>query len=173
MRWCEQLFLRYGVIFRELLIRESAAPPWRELVGVLRRRKLREQVRGGRFVSGVGGEQYATDEAVSRLRDARENHNPDEWVAISAADPLNLIGIVLPGSRIPSFHTGGLILRDGACIAAKTGNRIEFFENVKPADQFEMTRALHRGRRAAAQKHLKKDVDDSARKIRSEARQLF
>ena len=172
-RWCEQLLLRYGVIFRELLIRESAAPPWRELVRVLRRRELRGQVRGGRFVSGVGGEQYATDEAVSRLRDARENHNPDEWVAISAADPLNLIGIVLPGPRIPSFHTGGLILRDGACIAAKTGNRIEFFENVKPADQFEMTRALHRGRRAAARKHLKKDVEDSARKIRSEARQLF
>ncbi len=66
-----------------------------------------------------------------------------------------------------------MILRDGACIAAKTGNRIEFFENVKPADQFEMTRALHRGRRAAARKHLKKDVEDSARKIRSEARQLF
>ncbi|MEE2705544.1 MAG: DEAD/DEAH box helicase, partial [Planctomycetota bacterium] len=172
-RWCAQLLLRYGVIFRELLIRESAAPPWRELVGVLRRRELRGQIRGGRFVSGVGGEQYATDEAVSRLRDARENHNPEEWVAISAADPLNLIGIVLPGPRIPSFHTGGLILRDGACIAAKTGNRIEFFENVKPADQFEMTRALHRGRRAAARKHLKKDVEDSARKIRSEARQLF
>jgi ATP-dependent Lhr-like helicase len=172
-RWCEQLLLRYGVLFRELLIRESAAPPWHELVRVLRRKELRGQIRGGRFVSGVGGEQYATDEAVGMLRDARENRNVDDWVAVSAADPLNLAGIVLPGPRVPSLHTGALILRDGRCIAAKTGNRIEFFEEVQPAEQFEMTRALHRGRRTTARKHLKQEADDSARKVHAETRQLF
>ncbi len=154
-RWCEQLLLRYGVVFRELLVRESAAPRWHELVGVFRRKELRGQIRGGRFVSGVGGEQYASDEAVAMLREVRDDQTLGPWVAISAADPLNLVGIVLPGDRIPALHTGSLILGAGRCVATKSGRGIVFHEEVTPAAQFEMTRALHRGHRLPPRSHVK------------------
>jgi ATP-dependent Lhr-like helicase len=172
-RWCEQLLLRYGVVFRELLVRESAAPRWHELVGVFRRKELRGQVRGGRFVSGVGGEQYATDEAVALLRDVRDDRNLGAWVAITAADPLNLVGIVLPGDRIPALHTGSLILGAGRCVATKSGKRIVFHEEVKPAAQFEMTRALHRGHRLPPRTHIKATAKDSAPRTRYVTQQLF
>ncbi|HTN74827.1 MAG TPA: DEAD/DEAH box helicase, partial [Pirellulaceae bacterium] len=86
--WCQQLLTRYGVVFRDLLARESAAPAWWELVSVFRRLEMKGEVRGGRFVRGVGGEQFATETAVQRLREVRDAGPSDDWCLISAADPL-------------------------------------------------------------------------------------
>ncbi len=107
-----QLLRRWGVLFRDLLARETLAPPWRDLLVELRRMEARGEIRGGRFVSGPVGEQYALPEAVDLLRAVRRDA-VSEAVAISAADPLNLGGIVLPGARISALSGGTLRLRDG------------------------------------------------------------
>ena len=125
--------------------RESAAPSWFELVRTLRRLELRGEVRGGRFISGVGGEQYALEDAVSQLRDLRDEPPKDDWVVISAADPLNLSGIVVAGPRIPAIHKNSLVLHRGRCVASKVAGRIEFHAEVEPALQLEMRRALQLG----------------------------
>ena len=123
--WCWLLLRRYGVVFRDLLARESAAPHWSELVVVYRRLELRGEIRGGRFVTGVAGEQFATEASVTQLRATRDEPVGD-WIVISAADPLNLSGIVVPGPRIPATHRNLLVLRGGVCIAARRGGEIEF-----------------------------------------------
>jgi ATP-dependent Lhr-like helicase len=97
----EQLLLRWGVLFRDLLARESVAPPWRELLPVLRRMEAQGEIRGGRFVSGFTGEQYARPEAIDLLRAVRRGETGlEEQVEVSPADPLNLTGIILPGARV-------------------------------------------------------------------------
>ena len=98
-KFAEQLLLRWGVLFRDLLTRESVSPPWRELLPVLRRMEARGEIRGGRFVSGFTGEQFARPEAIDLLRSVRRleiTEEPD----IAPADPLNLTGIILPGPRV-------------------------------------------------------------------------
>ena len=95
----QMLLKRYGVVFRDLLRRESNVPPWRELLGILRRLEARGVVRGGRFVTGFGGEQFALPEAVDSLRSSRHRESK-EVVVVAGADPMNLVGIVLPGDRI-------------------------------------------------------------------------
>ena len=145
--WCRQLLKRYGVVFRDLLVRESAAPSWQELVGVLRRMELRGEVRGGRFVSRVAGEQYALAEAVDQLRQARDEKSPEPWFVISATDPLNLFGIVTPGVRVPATHRNALIVQGGQLVAVRQAGVVEFFETLDPATQWTMRRALTTGRR--------------------------
>jgi ATP-dependent Lhr-like helicase len=110
--FARQLLRRWGVLFRDLLARETLAPPWRELLVELRRMEARGEIRGGRFVSGPVGEQYALPEAVDLLRAVRRDE-VSEAVAISASDPLNLSGIVLPGARISALSGEMLRLRDG------------------------------------------------------------
>ena len=97
----KMLLARYGVVFRDLLVRESNAPKWRELLGVLRRLEARGEVRGGRFLSGFGGEQFAMPEAVDSLRAARQLSDEGE-ICVAGADPMNLAGIVVPGERVAS-----------------------------------------------------------------------
>ena len=100
------LLCRYGVLFRELLAREANAPKWRDLLPILRRLEARGEIRGGRFVSGPFGEQYALPEAVDSLRTARNQHAARATapaITISAADPLNLAGILVPGDRTPAI----------------------------------------------------------------------
>src|SRR5436309_1185296 len=97
--FARQLLLRWGVIFRDLLARETLAPAWRDLLMALRRMEARGEIRGGRFVSGFLGEQFARPEAVDLLRSIRRTPS-DMTLKIAAADPLNLAGIVLPGARI-------------------------------------------------------------------------
>ena len=97
------LLNRYGVVFRELLAREALLPKWRELVMAFRRMEDRGEVRGGRFVTGFIGEQFAVPVAVESLRALRRLEPSGEIVNISAADPLNLVGIVLPGERVPAI----------------------------------------------------------------------
>jgi ATP-dependent Lhr-like helicase len=99
--FARQLLARYGVLFRDLLTRESNAPKWRDLLNILRRLEARGEIRGGRFVSGFSGEQYALPEAMESLRAARTRECPT-IIPVSAADPMNLAGIVIPGDRIPA-----------------------------------------------------------------------
>jgi ATP-dependent Lhr-like helicase len=109
----EQLLARWGVVFRDLLVREVFTVPWREVLWALRRMEARGTIRGGRFVNGFSGEQYAVPEAVEALRAVRKQDRIGETISISAADPLNLVGIVLPGPRVPSLMTNAVTYVDG------------------------------------------------------------
>ncbi|MGH7165876.1 MAG: Lhr family helicase, partial [Nitrospiraceae bacterium] len=117
-----QLLRRYGVVFRDLLGRESLSLAWRDLLVQYRRMELRGEVRGGRFVSGFTGEQFALPEAVESLRAMRKaaavGASPE--IRISAADPLNLVGIILPGPRVPAVPSNYLIFRDGLAMRSGT-----------------------------------------------------
>lgn len=96
---CQVLLRRYGVVFRDLMERETAMPKWRELLGMFRRLEARGTVRGGRFVSGFGGEQFALPQAVESLRAMRGRSAESSAITYSAADPMNLVGVVIPGER--------------------------------------------------------------------------
>ncbi len=122
------LLLRYGVIFRKLLIRENLLPPWRELLYVLRRLEAQGQIRGGRFIDGCGGEQFALPEAVGLLRKQRDNDQPGLLTVISAVDPLNLTGTILPGQRIAAIPSNRLLFRDGVLLGWQTGKTVHFNE---------------------------------------------
>jgi ATP-dependent Lhr-like helicase len=176
-RWAALLLQRYGVVFRDLLARESAAPPWRELARVYRRLEARGEIRGGRFVAGVAGEQFGTSEAVDRLRKVRddklaaqktshagvpedlarfrpsrpfgpskenesgdESSNSTEWLVISACDPLNLIGIITPGPRVPAMRGNRLLLNQGRLIASIQGGKVLFHEDIESAEKDEWVR---------------------------------
>jgi ATP-dependent Lhr-like helicase len=115
-----QLLRRYGVVFRELLARESHLPPWRSLLGLYRRLEARGEVRGGRFVAGLIGEQFALPEAVDALRAVRRQQREPEIVMVSAADPLNLVGLLTPGPRISPFAHQVIVYRSG--VPAETGS---------------------------------------------------
>ena len=111
---CNVLLRRYGVVFREALARESILPPWRELVGMLRRLEGRGEIRGGRFVTDFLGEQFALPIAVESLRAMRREPATGETVTVSAADPLNLVGIIVPGDRVAANSGAFVTFRDGA-----------------------------------------------------------
>ena len=109
-----QLLLRYGVLCQELLAREPMAPRWRDLVRVLRRLEAWGEIRGGRFVAGLVGEQFALPEAVEMLRRVRNGEPNGEMTVVSACDPLNLVGIVTPGERVPAMVGNKVVFKDGA-----------------------------------------------------------
>jgi ATP-dependent Lhr-like helicase len=155
-RWCRLLMARYGVLFRDLLTRESAAPAWYELVPVLRRLERRGEIRGGRFVTGVAGEQYASEEAVQRLREVREDQADEPWVLVSAADPLNLVGIVTPGEKVPATHKNVLVLYRGKCVATRIAKEIAFVEELSLELRTDIERALRWGPHRADGKHRRK-----------------
>ena len=111
--FARQLLNRYGVLFRDLLTRESNAPKWRDLLNILRRLEARGEIRGGRFVSGFSGEQYALTEAVGSLRGSR-SRECTIIVPVAAADPANLAGIVIPGGRIPALPGKQVLYRNGS-----------------------------------------------------------
>jgi ATP-dependent Lhr-like helicase len=114
---CAVLLGRYGVVFRELILREEFPFKWRELLITFRRLEDRGEVRGGRFVDGFLGEQFALPAALESLRAARHIEPTGELVTLSAADPLNLAGIILPGERVAATAGKTITLRDGATIA--------------------------------------------------------
>ena len=113
-----QLLRRYGVVMRELLAREPMAPPWHQLARVYRRAEARGEVRGGRFVAGLIGEQFALPEAVDALRAVHRREPAGEIVRVSACDPLNLVGVLTPGPRIPAVVGNDVHYRDGAPLAS-------------------------------------------------------
>jgi ATP-dependent helicase Lhr and Lhr-like helicase len=116
---CRMLLRRYGIVFRELLVRETLLPKWRELLLTLRRLEDRGEVRGGRFVNGFLGEQFALPVAVESLRAMRNQQSSGETIVVSAADPLNLVGIVVPGERVPANSGRVVLFRDGVALPAE------------------------------------------------------
>jgi ATP-dependent Lhr-like helicase len=113
---------RYGVVARRVLAREANAAPWRELIRVYRRLEARGEIRGGRFIAGMAGEQFATPEAVAQLRETRRTPGDGRVIVIGAADPVNLAGIVTTGDRVRAVVSGRLAYRDGVPIASLEGD---------------------------------------------------
>ncbi len=117
-----RLFLRrYGIVFRDLVVRERIAPPWRELLRVYRRLEARGEIRGGRFLSGFAGEQYALPDAVELARQTRRREKDGRPVRLSAIDPLNLTGVVTPGPRVPAVMGHFVTYLDGIPLPAGEG----------------------------------------------------
>jgi ATP-dependent helicase Lhr and Lhr-like helicase len=136
------LLRRYGVIFRKLLERETILPSWRELLYVYRRMEARGELRGGRFVQGYSGEQFALPEALNKLRQIRKAGLRGELTAISAADPLNLTGIITPGARIPVQAGHKILYCDGKPIATNVKGKISFLDLVSIEEQTRYSSAL-------------------------------
>ena len=113
-----QLLLRYGVVFRDLITRESSLPPWRDILVALRRLEARGEIRGGRFVSGFVGEQFALPEALDELRAVRHPSVAPDVCKVAATDPLNLVGVLSPGPRVPSIVGNAVLYVDGQAVAS-------------------------------------------------------
>ncbi len=127
------LLRRYGVVFRRLLLREANAAPWRELARVYRRLEARGEIRGGRFVSGMSGEQFALADAVDRLREVRRMPADGRLIVISAADPLNLAGIVTAGDRVRAAASSRVAYLNGVPVAALEGDYIRSLAEIDPS----------------------------------------
>ncbi len=139
------LLRRYGVIFWRLLEREADwLPPWRELLRVLHRLEARGEIRGGRFVNGTSGEQFALPEAVGPLRRARHRGSEGTLQLVCATDPLNLVGILLPGERVPALAGNRIVYRDGVPIARALGARLEYLVPLDAQEQAEVCQLLAR-----------------------------
>jgi ATP-dependent helicase Lhr and Lhr-like helicase len=115
---------RYGVVFKRMLTRESGAPPWRDLLMIYRRLEARGEIRGGRFVAGMPGEQFALPQAVGELRAIRRLDGGGRLIGVGAADPLNLTGILTPGERIPGLTSNRILYRDGVPVLAREAGNI-------------------------------------------------
>ena len=136
------LLLRYGVVFRKVLEREEGIPSWRELLYVYRRLEARGDIRGGRFVNGFAGEQFALPEALSLLKDIRKQEKTAELTVLSAADPLNLCGIITPGERIPSSSSQRVVYRDGIPVARGSGKKVSYLQEFDADHQWRFRWAL-------------------------------
>jgi ATP-dependent helicase Lhr and Lhr-like helicase len=121
---CWMLLKRYGIVFRDLLARETILPKWRELQIAFRRLEDRGEIRGGRFVDGFLGEQFALPVAVESLRASRNLQPSGETITLSAADPLNLVGILVPGERVPAISGKTITFRDGVAVAEEQALRL-------------------------------------------------
>jgi ATP-dependent helicase Lhr and Lhr-like helicase len=140
------LLRRYGVVFWRLLEREADwLPPWRDLLHVYRRLEARGEIRGGRFVSGFSGEQFALPEAVGQLREVRRRQDNGALLSISGADPLNLNGIFMPGPKLPALTGSRAVYRDGLPIAFLSGGREEYFEALDESERWIVRKALLKG----------------------------
>jgi ATP-dependent helicase Lhr and Lhr-like helicase len=139
------LLRRYGVVFWRLLAREAEwLPPWRDLLRVYRRLEARGEIRGGRFVAGCSGEQYALPEAVGLLRETRRRPLSEEWISLSGADPLNLIGILTPGTRMTALTDNRLIYRDGLPVATLSAGKVQFLTDLDATSRWEVEKRLVR-----------------------------
>jgi ATP-dependent Lhr-like helicase len=139
------LLRRYGVVFWRLLAREAAwLPPWRDLLRVYRRLEARGEIRGGRFIAGFSGEQYALPEAVGLLRQTRRRPAAGDWVSLSGADPLNLTGILTPGARLPALTGNRVLYRDGVPVAVLAGGKVQFLVTLDAAAAWDAQNRLLR-----------------------------
>jgi ATP-dependent Lhr-like helicase len=132
-----------------MLTREPNAAPWRELARVYRRLEARGEIRGGRFVNGMSGEQFALPEAIERLREVRRETHDGALIVICAADPLNLTGIITPEERIRAVAGTRIAYRNGIAVSLMEG------EYVRPLADLDESAAMHAaaalaGRRVAA-----------------------
>ena len=140
------LLRRYGVVFWRLLEREADwLPPWRDLLRVYRRLEARGEIRGGRFVAGFAGEQFALPEAVGLLREARRKPETGALLSLSGADPLNLAGILTPGAKLAALTGNRLLYRDGVPVAFLAGSKVQFVETLDAGSEWAARKALLRG----------------------------
>ncbi|HUS24654.1 MAG TPA: ATP-dependent DNA helicase, partial [Candidatus Binatia bacterium] len=145
------LLARYGVVFRKLLEREDHLPPWRELFYVYRRLEARGEIRGGRFVSGFSGEQFALPDAAGQLRRiAMSPAAAEELVSISAADPLNVAGILVPGDKVPALSGNRVLFRNGVPVAVQAGDEIRILQPLESKSEWEIRNLLVRRQQPAA-----------------------
>jgi ATP-dependent Lhr-like helicase len=139
------LLRRYGVVFRRLLAREAPwLPPWHQLLRAFRRLESQGLIRGGRFVGGMSGEQYALPDAIGALRAIRRRERDGALVALSGADPLNLAGIVTPGARLAALAGNRLLLQDGVPVALFAAGEVQFLTDMPPPLQWQARNALLR-----------------------------
>jgi ATP-dependent helicase Lhr and Lhr-like helicase len=138
------LLKRYGVVFKRLLEREGMAIPWRLLLRFYHRLEARGDIRGGRFVAGISGEQFALPEAIGMLRAIRRAGAQESLISVSAADPLNLVGIIAPGSRITAHTSNRLLFHDGAPVAAFESGETKFLVELSRAMEWKAKAALMR-----------------------------
>ena len=127
-RAARQFLRRYGVVFRDLLARVTLSPAWRDLLVQYRRMEFQGEIRGGRFVDGFVGEQFALPEAVESLRAMRRDRDEKSdsgEIRLSAADPLNLVGVILPGPRVPSNPTNYVVFRNGVVVRSGEASVVE------------------------------------------------
>jgi ATP-dependent Lhr-like helicase len=137
------LLRRYGVVFWRLLEREAAwLPPWRDLLRMLRRLEARGEIRGGRFAASVTGEQFALPEAVAMLRETRRTPLTGTWISLSGADPVNLVGTVVPGPRVPAVTGNRILYRDGVAVATLVGGITQWIVELDLSQQREAESAL-------------------------------
>ena len=143
-----QLLRRYGVVFRRVVTREALLAPWRDLLRVYRRLEARGEIRGGRFVGGFSGEQYALPEAVGLLRSVRRQATSGALVTLSGADPLNLAGIITPGDAVAALATNRILYRDGIPVAVRegAGSGERYLVDATPDEREQLKSALVRGR---------------------------
>jgi ATP-dependent Lhr-like helicase len=140
------LLRRYGVVFWRLIERESSwLPPWRDLLRVYRKLESRGEIRGGRFVAGFSGEQFALPDAIGALRETRRRPDTGSWVTVSGADPLNLAGILTPGPKIPALTGNRILYRDGIPAAAIMAGQTTFFVELDPATEWQAENIMLRG----------------------------
>jgi ATP-dependent helicase Lhr and Lhr-like helicase len=127
------LLARYGIVFRRLLARETNPATWRSLTAVYRRLEARGEIRGGRFVAGMSGEQFALPEAVERVREMRRSGRDGRLISISAVDPLNLTGILTSDERVRALTSSRLVYRDGVVLAAMEGDYVRPLTEIEPS----------------------------------------
>jgi ATP-dependent Lhr-like helicase len=140
------LLLRYGVVFWRLIEREAAwLPPWRDLLRIYRRLESRGDIRGGRFVAGFSGEQFALPEAVGMLREVRRQAASGAFISLSGADPLNLVGIITPGPKLAALTGNRVLYREGVPIALLAAGAVQFLETLDAATEWAAHKALLRG----------------------------
>jgi ATP-dependent Lhr-like helicase len=138
------LLKRYGVVFKRLLEREGIAMPWRVLLRMYHRLEARGEIRGGRFVAGISGEQFALPEAVGMLRAIRREGAHESMISVSAADPLNLVGIIVPGNRLTSHTSNRILYHDGVPTAALESGETKFLVELSRAMEWKAKAALMR-----------------------------
>ncbi len=136
------LLRRYGVVFRRMQEREGKGPPWRDLLRVYRRLEARGEIRGGRFVSGMAGEQYALPEAVGKMREVRRQPRTGMLISVSGADPLNLVGILTPGKRVTAVTANRVLFMDGEPVAVREGGHNRFLREVPAGELWVLQNAL-------------------------------
>jgi len=159
--WAWQLLRRWGILFRDVLAREDGAPSWFELLQVLRRLEARGEIRGGRFIVGVGGEQFALPDSVQQLRRLRDEAPARELLVICAADPLNLVGVITNHDRIPRTASNRVAYLDGQPVASLVGGEIAWI--APPPDDLS----------GAIEHQLRSDGSQDERRARPAVRSSF
>ena len=144
-----QLLNRYGIVFPEVLAREPLAPRWRALLQVYRRAEARGEIRGGRFVAGFIGEQFALPEAVQMMRTLRKAEPDGHITDMSACDPLNLAGVLTPGPRVPALLGNRVVFRDGVPVASLQAGEVHWHTETDEATRSAVLDLLSPGRTTA------------------------